>query len=312
MPGTRRSILFRGVWATTLLRIDQTGGIDLQGIQEQTTAFAAAGCQGVYIGGTASEFHALSDSQFEVTSTALAQAATNCELPFQIGASHPLAPGSLVRIGIAARLNPDAIQVTLPDWTPVDLETARRFLERCADAARGIPLLLYNPPQAKTLLDAQSLVALAEQVPALAGLKCGGGNSAWYAAMAPVFDRLSVFIPGHHYHSGTAQGAHGSYSNMACLSPEGAVRWAKLSPDMAADLEVRVALFIQEAITPLLDRGLPGFACDKAMAAAGGWASITPRLLWPFEGASDREVRSIVKAAERHIPEFLAPTKTHV
>lgn len=296
---------FHGVWATVLCHVDASGQVDLNAIDDQVAAYAAAKCDGVYTGGTASEFHSQSDADFQAMSRRLASSAQAHDLPFQISAAHPLAPGSLTRIAIAAELKPDAIQVTLPDWTAIDLPTAHRFLERSVQVAAGVPLVLYNPPHAKTVLSPEQLLDLASDHPALIGLKCGGGDADWYRAMAPVIDRLSVFIPGHHYASGTAQGAHGSYSNMACLSPSAAVAWKTMRPADAAALEARIGQFLNEAIAPLLARGLPGFACDKAMAAAGGWTDISPQLLWPYGGATADEVAQVRNAARRHIPEFI-------
>lgn len=298
----------RGVWATILCRVDEDGAVELAAIDEQIAALAAAGVSGVYSGGTASEVHCQTESQFRDISRTCAAAARGHGLPFQIGAAHPLAHGSLERVAFAATLDPLAIQVTLPDWTPIRLDAVRRFLDRVADAAAGVPIVLYNPPHAKTVLPPADLLALAGTTPGLIGVKCAGGNAAWYRAMAPVFDRLSVFIPGHHYATGTARGAHGSYSNMACLSPAGAAAWAAMHGDTAAELETRIAAFMAEAIAPILARGLPGFACDKAMAAAGGWTRIPPRLLWPHDGATEDEVARIARAARRHIPDFIEET----
>jgi len=295
----------RGVWATVLCSVDPDGHVDLRAIEDQVAAYAAAKCDGVYTGGTAAEFHSQSDNEFQAMCERLASAARVNGMPFQISAAHPLAPGSLARIAIAAKLEPDAMQVTLPDWTAIDLPTAQRFLQKASQAAGEIPLVLYNPPHAKTVLSPVDLLALAKTHQNLVGLKCGGGDAAWYKGMAPLFDRLSVFIPGHHYASGRAQGAHGSYSNMACLSPRAAVAWKTMSASDAAALEARISVFLDEAIAPLLARGLPGFACDKAMAAAGSWADISPRLLWPYAGATDDEVARILGSARRHIPEFL-------
>lgn len=298
---------FRGVWATVLLSLDPSGAIDFGALDDQIAAYAAAGCDGIYTGGTAGEFHTMSEADFRTVGERAARAARAADLPFQIGAAHPLAPGSLARIAFAATLAPDALQVTLPDWTAIDFATARRFLDGAAEAAGPVPLVLYNPPTAKTVLSPAELGLLAADMPTLVGLKCGGGDAAWYAEMAPVLARLSVFIPGHHYASGIAQGAHGAYSNMACLSPVGAVRWAALcrsDPAAALDIETRIAAFMTEAVVPLLEAGHPGFALDKALAAAGAWTSIAPRLLWPYAGVPDAAVTRIVQAARRHIPEF--------
>jgi len=307
VAGLRADI--RGVWATVLLRIREDGSIDLDAIAEQVAAYAAAGVDGVYCNGTATEFHCQSDAEFEEVSRATASAARAAGLPFQIGAAHPLPRGALSRIALATSLGPAAIQVTLSDWTPISIDTAIRFLARCGDTAGGVPLVLYNPPHARTALDPAGFARLAEAVPQLVGIKCAGGDEAWYAAMVPVLARLSVFIPGHHHATGVLRGAHGSYSNMACLSPAAAISWDRLTrsdPDAALATEARIAAFMAEAIAPILAAGHPGYAVDKAMAAAGGWTTITPRLLWPCEGLADTDVARIGDAAGRHIPEFVA------
>jgi len=293
-----------GVWATLLTSVRSNGTVDLDVIDNQVRAYAEAGCDGVYCGGTASEIHSMTDSQVREVSTRFAAAARRVGIPFQIGATHPLANEELARIAFAATLEPLAIQIILPDWTSLDLKSAIRFLIKAAEAAEGVPLVLYNPPHAKTVLSPTQLFAATEAVSALIGLKCGGGGADWYRDMAPVLERLSVFIPGHHYASGTSAGAHGSYSNMACLSPSAAVAWKRLPADAALDMEFRIAAFMEDGIVPMINRGLPGYACDKAMAAAGGWTLIDARLMWPQSGATEDDLNRIARAARRHIPEF--------
>lgn len=297
----------RGVWATLLLDVNEDGSPRMASIDEQLQALAHAGVDGVYAHGTAGEFHLLADPMFESISIRFSENARALGLPFQIGASHPLPRQALERVAFASELRPLAIQVTLPDWTAIDTATASRFLAGCADAAGDIPLVLYNPPHARTVLDADALVRLCDAVPTLAGLKCGGGNGEWYRRMEAVLARIAVFIPGHAYASGVLAGAHGSCSNMACLDPAAAVVWARQTetdPGAARDLERRVAAFMDDAIAPILNAGWQGFVCDKAMAAAGGWTRISARLLWPHEGVDGATIERIRLSAARHIPEF--------
>ena len=297
----------RGVWTTILCRLDDRGDLDLTAIDDQVAACARAGCDGVYSGGTASEIHTQTDQQFREISARFAAAARAHSLSFQIGAAHPLAQGTLERVAFARTLDPGAIQVTLPDWTALELASVISFLARVAEIACGTPLVLYNPPHAKTVLSPAALIEIARVTPRLVGLKCAGGEEDWYRAMTPLFERLSIFIPGHHYATGRKHGAHGSYSNIACLSPIGAVSWAQMAEQEALETETRIASFMAEAIQPLLDRGLPGFACDKAMAAAGGWTRISPRLMWPNIGASVSDVSRFACVARKHIPQIIKP-----
>ncbi|MCP4386037.1 MAG: dihydrodipicolinate synthase family protein, partial [Hyphomicrobiales bacterium] len=224
-------------------------------LDEQVAAYAEAGVDGVYTNGTAAEFHCQSDADFREVSTRVARLCADHALAFQLGATHPLPAATLERIRFAGSLGPGALQVILPDWTPIDLATARRFLIRCADVAGDVPLVLYNPPHAKTVLTPADYLDLAEAVPQLVGIKCAGGDAGWYEAMAPVIARLSVFIPGHHMASGRARGAHGAYSNMACLNPTATVAWNRLiteRPDAGLELETRIGRFMDNAIAPVL------------------------------------------------------------
>ena len=307
MAGLTPSERIRGVWATVMLDVGVDGTPRLECIDEQIDTFVAAGVDGIYCNGTTTEFHCQTEEQFLAVATATAAASRRVGLPYQIGASNPMPQGTLARLRLARDLAPLAIQVTLPDWTPIRPEEAQRFLEGCADAAGGVPLVLYNPPHAKTVLSPETLAELTKKVPQLVGLKCAGGDAEWYRRMAPVLDRISVFIPGHFYASGTGQGAHGSYSNMACLNPAAAVAWARQcasDPAGALDLERRIAAFMAEAIHPVLARGYFGNAIDKAMAVAGGWATIRPDMMWPFDGVPAADIDGIRQAAARHLPEF--------
>ena len=303
----------RGVWTTPLLRVEADGRLDLSCLEEQIAAYAEARVDGVYTNGTAAEFHGQSDAEFREISTRVASLCVDRGLAFQIGATHPLPQATLERIRFARRLAPAAIQVILPDWAPINLSAARRFLLRCAEESGEIGLVLYNPPHAKTVLSPADFAALAETVPGLCGIKCGGGDADWYAAMAPILDRLSVFIPGHHMASGMLNGAAGSYSNMACLHPGATVAWRDriaTSPDDALALEHRVGRFMDKAIGPILAAGHPGYACDKFMAFVGGWTRITPRLMWPAEGVPEQLAPRVRRWAKELIPEFLGSVDT--
>ena len=65
-----------------------------------------------------------------------------------------------------------------------------------------------------------------------------GGDAAWFDQMRACVGDLSIFVAGHQLASGLRQGASGAYSNVACLSPQGAVAWYQdmlTDPAAAAD-----------------------------------------------------------------------------
>lgn len=307
-PFTAREI--RGTYATVLLPITADDRIDFDLLADELGAIAASGVDGVYSNGTAGEFYSLSEDEFTRINALVAQTSEAAGLPFQLGASFPTPQLALERIRSAAGLQPSAIQIILPDWYPPTLDESIAFLDRAAEAANGTPLILYNPPHAKRVLTPEELLTVCERIPALVGFKLGAGDDAWYARMAPVLARASVFVPGHALATGYRHGAAGSYSNVACLQPRGATRWNRL---METDLEEAllqeraIQSFMTRHILPFREsRGHSNMALDKLLAAIGNWACIGTRLRWPYRGVDDVPAAALRAVAGRELPFLFA------
>lgn len=299
----------RGNWATLLLPIREDDEIDFALLSDEIEHFIAARVDGIYSNGSAGEFHTQTEAEFDRISGLLAEKCERARVPFQIGACHMSAQLSRERIRRTKALRPSAFQVILPDWFVPSWEEIRAFLSVMIAEAAPVPLVLYNPPHAKRRLTPAEWLAIANEFPGVVGIKVPGGDDAWYEAMQPVMKKLSVFIPGHQLASGVARGAHGAYSNVACLSPAGAQRWADLCrADLPAALalEKRLQPFWLAHIAPLITRdGLCNMAADKAAATAGAWfAGMTPRLRWPYKSAPAETIAAIAAAARVEVPEL--------
>lgn len=298
----------RGNWATLLLAWNADDSLDLARVTHEIDALIAARVDGIYAHGTAGEFHSLAEDEFDRVSELLAEKCERARVPFQIGASHPSAQVSLGRLRRIVRLAPGAVQVVLPDWFPVSLPEAADSLKRMADAAEGIGLVLYNPPHAKRVLQPQEIGLLARQVPALVGVKVADGDDAWYAAMRGHAAGLSVFVPGHHLATGVARGAHGSYSNVACLNPAAAQRWSdQMKTDLptALEIESRLRAFVDRHVVPFIARdGYSNGACDRLLAQIGAWADVGPHMRWPYRAIPAAEAERLRPVARKMLPEF--------
>lgn len=297
----------RGNWATLLLPLNGDDSIDYGLLAAELDHFIAARVSGVYSNGTAGEFYTQTEDEFDCVNRLLAERCERASVPFQIGASHMSPQLSRERLRRAKALRPAAIQVVLPDWFPPSWPEIVSFLETMAAEAAPIPLILYNPPHAKRRLTPEEWLRLADAVPGIAGIKVPGGDGAWFAAMQPVFARLSVFIPGHWLANGLARGAHGAYSNVACLSPAGAQRWYELcrrDSDAGLKLGRKISRFWLGHVAPLITKhGLSNMAADKAAAAAGSWLpGLSPRLRWPYRSATPEMVAGIAAAARVALP----------
>ncbi|MCH5378225.1 MAG: dihydrodipicolinate synthase family protein [Planctomycetes bacterium] len=298
----------RGNWATLLLAWSDDDSLDIARVSDEIDTLIACHVDGIYSTGTAGEFHALTDDEFDRVAELLAERCERSKTPFQIGVSHMSAQISRERLRRCVSLAPAAMQVILPDWFPVSDAEAVHFLNRMAEAAEGIGLVLYNPPHAKRVLAPAEIGQLAERVPALVGLKVAGGDDAWYAAMRQHARRLSLFVPGHHLASGVARGAHGSYSNVACLHPGAAQRWWEQihhDPPAALELERRLRQFMDRYIAPFIDQEhYCNGACDRLLAMIGSWADVGWRMRWPYRSIPASEAERLRPIARELLPEF--------
>jgi dihydrodipicolinate synthase/N-acetylneuraminate lyase len=291
------------------LRADET--IDMDRLASALGSLVGAGVDGIYTNGTAGEFHTLSDAECDAVHEAVAARCAAAGVPYQLGASHPSGQLSLERIVRAVRLRPGAVQVVLPDWLPLGADEVLAAVARMADVAAGTPLVLYNPPYAKTQVGPELFGRLADEVPALIGVKVPGGDRDWYERMAEaVGGRLSVFVAGHTLASGRRLGASGSYSNVAAMSPAGAAGWYRrmeTDPDGALELERRLRGFLDDHIAPLARAGYCDPALDKTLAAIGGWAPIGTRVRWPHRWVDEGLVPRLRAEARSAVPELLPP-----
>lgn len=299
----------RGNWATLLLPVQADDAIDYVLLGDEVDHFIQAKVDGIYSNGSAGEFHTQTEEEFDCISALLAERCTRAAMPFQIGLSQPSAQLALGRLRRARALQPAAFQVTLPDWFPPTMPEILAFLEKMAAEAAPIPLIVYNPPHAKRRLTPAEWLTISERVPGVVGVKVPGGDDAWYAAMQPLLARWSVFIPGHLLSDGLARGAHGAYSNVACLSPAGAQRWYELCVSNSAAgraLGERIAAFWGEHVAPFVTRDqLSNMAADKIAAVAGGWLlGFTPRLRWPYASGTTEAATRLGEIARRQLPEL--------
>jgi dihydrodipicolinate synthase/N-acetylneuraminate lyase len=298
----------RGTWASLLLPLDSHDAIDFARIKDQIDYLAASRVDGIYSNGTAGEFFAQSEDEFDRINALLAEKCTSCAKPFQIGASHTSAQISLDRLKRAAAWKPGAIQVILPDWYPPSLAEAAAYLDRMAEAAAPIGLVLYNPPHAKVVLEPEQYVTMERY---LVGVKVTAGDSDWYRRMKTSAPRISLFVPGHQLATGMLRGANGSYSNVACLNPVGAKRWnetMECDPSRALGLEARIERFMNEYIVPFRsEQGFGNAALDKLLAAIGCWCDVGTRLRWPYRGIPPVEADRLRPIAHRMLPELFAP-----
>jgi dihydrodipicolinate synthase/N-acetylneuraminate lyase len=298
-----------GNWASLLLPIGTDDEIDIGKLGEEIDILVEAGVDGIYSNGTAGEFHNQTEAEFDTIQATLAERCEKAGMPFVIGACQTDPRISMSRIARSVPLAPLAIQVILPDWWPVGDQEAADFLARAAEAAAGIPLILYNPPHAKRVLTPAELAFICGSLPSVVGIKLADGNADWYASAREHLSEFSLFVPGHHLATGVKHGvAAGAFSNVACLSPRGAQRWTELMRtdiDAALAIESRICAFMDEHIVPFRrDHGYSNAALDKLLCAIGNWGPVGPRLRSPYRSIDLAHATRLRAIAHQALPEL--------
>ena len=299
----------RGNWATLLSAWNADDSLDPGRIAAEIDFLIASKVDGIYSNGTTGEFHVQLEDEFDQISQLLSEKCNAAQMPFQIGVSHMSPQISRERLRRIVCLEPVAVQVILPDWFPTTEVENINFLTSMAEIAGGIGLVLYNPPHAKRRLCPKEIGRLADEVPSLIGLKTPAGDDDWYAEMRKHLSGISVFVPGHHLASGVKQGAHGAYSNVACLNPAAAQKWTNLMhTDLSSALEIenRLRQFMLQYVTPYItEQGYCNAACDRLLALIGAWADVGGSMRWPYRSIDPGEADRLRPIAASLIPEFI-------
>lgn len=297
-----------GNWATLLLPVKENDEIDFAKLDDEIDVLISMHVNGIYSNGTAGEFYNQTEDEFDAISRMLFEKCSAADIPFQIGCSHSDPEISLARLRRAKTWHPSAVQIILPDWSPLSMDEIIVYLKRLEASAAPVGLVLYNPPHAKRRLVPEDFYQIKKAGIELVGCKVGGGDKNWYAKMKQFVPDLSLFIPGHYLATGISLGANGAYSNVACLHPGAAQSWYELMKDdmdAALEMEDRIQGFMKLCILPfILEKGFSNQAVDKFMAVVGGWANIETRLRWPYKSIPPRYVESVRKTAEHMLPEF--------
>lgn len=214
-----------GNWATLLLPLNNDDSINYAQLAQEIDTLISFKVDGIYSNGTAGEFYNQTEEEFDKVNTLLATKCNAAGMPFQVGCSHMSPEISRERLKRAKALQPSAIQIILPDWFIPTMPEIIDYLKVMAEEAAPIGLVLYNPPHSKKRLQPKDFKEILDAGIPLVGCKVPGGDEQWYKEMKQLPVPFSVFIPGHHLATGVSRGAHGAYSNVACLNPLFAQRW---------------------------------------------------------------------------------------
>lgn len=308
----------QGVWSGVLLPLNASNDkIIWNQLRHELSVLLQSGINGVYTSGTAEELWSLSLDEFTTLGNIVSAEADAAGLPYQIGCSQSSPQLTLDRLSFAVTHWPTALayQVALPDWFPVTNVEAETFLKKLYSITKK--LVLYNPGNAKRVLEPSDYAWKNNLTKYLIGLKVVDGDASWYAGirnavtevMVHTNNTLSIGVPGHHFASGYLQQvATCSYSNIAALSPSGAAKWyhqMQTKPIEALALEGRINNFFQDIIVPFHNQGYSDMALDKLLATMGNWVNgTTTKIRWPYRSIAQDDAVSLRSIVRERLPEL--------
>ena len=202
-----------GIWGAILLPV-KNDKIDWVAFEEQVNILCDSSVHGIYTNGTAAECHNQTEEEFDKLSNIVASIAEKKNKQFQLGLSHTNPRICRERAKRLTSLNPNGFQITLPDWWPPTFQESSNFIMGMQEVVEDIYLILYNPPHAKVVLSLEEISKLNDNAPNLVGIKCAGGDEAWYKNRRSLLKNFSVFVPGHRVVFGKPLGANGSYLSL--------------------------------------------------------------------------------------------------
>jgi hypothetical protein len=79
-------------------------------------------------------------------------------------------------------------------------------------------------------------------------------------------------------------------------------------PLAALDIERKItSFFSRHVISFITQQGYSNAACDKLLAAIGGWADVGTLLRWPYRSIAQGEAERLRPIARQMVPELFAP-----
>lgn len=310
-PLTRKSL--NGIWHALILPWTEDDRVDERRFINECNAFANTGVHGLYTGGTTGEFYAQDDAAYEIVTRIVSEIAHSVGMPVQIGVTALSTRTVCQRVAVACRHGADGIQVALPFWMELRLDEALAFLRDVADAAEGVPLILYHTNRAKYKLSPQELALATAQIPTLIGIKDTGCTLTTLREMIAATPDLAIFGGDHDLVERMVAGGRGGYCSVTGLNPQIMVAiYDYMINDCLNEAKVlqnAVDNMMQQYILPLCQtQGLKDSALDRLMRVTGG-GDVGLNCQKPYRSVMSSQVELLHHWCRTHAPVLLAQSR---
>jgi dihydrodipicolinate synthase/N-acetylneuraminate lyase len=293
--------------AACMIPWTEAGELHVEAFERHVTTTIDDGYRDLYLMGTAGEGYAVDDARYQSVVDHFARLTVDRDLTPQVGVISLSMQTVLQRIAYAHDRGIRMFQVSLPSWGALDESETRRFFQTVGGAFPEARFLHYNLPRAKRIIDGAEYSALADAVPNLVATKNSTydyGRTADLMINAP---QLQHFLLETNYAMGCTIGECSLLCSFAGLLPGMTHRFyeAGLAGETDTTFEITQTLYrLIHRLIASCGRAMIDGAYDKAFV----WLrdpQFPPRLLPPYLGMSDEELRSCRETFESEFSDLL-------
>ena len=297
----------KGVWALVTTPWDEKDRLDEEVLQHDVAYQCQSGVHGLYTTGSSGEFFAMADDEFERFVDVFMEQVLAAGMPHQVGCGAADTRGTLRRVEYALERGAQALQIILPYYMEMNREEAVRFFEEVARAAGDTPLVHYNSPHGKNVLDVEDYLLLKERVPTVIGTKLPAKGPIWFGTVCEKVPEISHFTGEYTFVADYAVGAKGLCSWLAVTNPRLAVAWyeALTAGDLSRAMRIQALVNRYKICVKSTWHGQSDAAVNKADAALNPNTRCPLRVRSPYSACTRDDVDQARAWAMDHFPELL-------
>ena len=301
---------FTGPWAGLPVAWTDNDEFDEPTYRGDVARCCQAGIPGVYTGGTSGEFYAQEWEDFGHIARATIEECHRHNKPAMIGCTATSTRAACRRAAFAADEGADAVQIAFPFWMEIADDQVLPFVAAVAEAARGIPISLYETRRAKKVLTLEQHFQIHKALPQYLMVKANEGTVGdTEAGCRALSDIVNVFVGEHRWAELGPVGVKGSCSSVVYWNPVVLLKtWSHVEnrnwPQVQTDCGKLAAMFAG-LFNAFSTRGFTDTAFDRLGGIATSFLKTSLCNRAPYASPNENDIATMREVFRRSFPELL-------
>ena len=288
-------LVCRGIWSGIPMPWNRDENLDRGALQRLVARCAANRSNGIYIAGTAGEFHAMDLDQFrDAVETFMGEVRNNPGLGHQVGCGAFSQRQVFERIEIALTNGVEAVQINLPGWVPLTDDEILAFYGAVNERFPDLAIVIYDSRACGRNIGPELWPRLVARVPTIVGGKMPYDTPDILTAIRAVSPEFKFFA------------VEPTLEAMAHHGIDGVTAWISYSfPEIGGDLwdaveaqnwgvfkeRLETTRILHEIKTEIRPKGYRAGRMDRLMGLASGFLEpVFARVLSPWQNVDQDDV----------------------